>query len=313
MPTFKTVMQQPVVSRFRSFEVFETELQMEGITKPLTIALAGDTHLSSMDTRDDHNHRNYMWQRRLWFPFAPDILDEFTTLPTRKEIDFSVLLGDIMDFPSAANLEQVEGYLRRKEFGPYLYIQGNHDDHFPCDVETQETRNGYIAAIDALATDTTGKYPEITPEEAKILNGCFHAVDLGEVILAGGHNLTAAGKEAIARGLSALKNQPKPVILCVHDPLSAQTLAGPIKQAWGSNVTPKINTDPVEIEVYSEGSKVAAVFAGHIHFFHNDITDGGIPQIVVSSQEKKIRTGSEAEQDKFWSGLGIVKLVPLQK
>ena len=112
-------------------------------------------------------------------------------------------------------------------------------------------------------------------------------------------------------GLSALKKQPKPVILCVHDPLSAQTLVQPIKQAWGSNVTTKINTDPVEREVYSEGSKVAAVFAGHIHFFHNDITDGGIPQIVVSSQEKKIKTGTEAEKDAYWSGLGIVKILPL--
>lgn len=309
---YRSEMKSPRIYGYRAFEVYETELYVEGLHKPLTLALSGDVHMSNVDYRDGNDCKEYSWQRLVWFPLANAIFDEILHFPKDTGADFSVLLGDIVDFPSKKNFEELEK-MKDPAFGPYLYVSGNHDYWFPYEGKEDAVRS-YAAEIDAFAVDKTGKFPEITPEEAKDREGGFHAVDLGEIVVAGGNDITKKGKTALIKGLRALKKAGKPVLLCLHDPLYSATLAPDIRKAWGSPLQESLaGKDALTDEILSENSPVVGVLAGHVHFFHNDLLEGKIPQIVVSSQEKKLKTGTEAESRKFWSGMGVLKLLPLEK
>ncbi len=305
---FSSKLGRTEVTRNGNFEVYETTLYLSGVTKPLTLLLGADTHLTLTDYRDDLARKNFMWQRRMWFPFAQDILEDIVNFPAQNPVDFTVLLGDMIDFPSEKNLEVLREFLTRKPLGSYLYIMGNHDYNFP--EEGIEGTPESLTAIDALAVRLDGAERELTPKEYQ---GGFHAIDLGEVIIAGGNNVTKEGRTAILEGLNALQNAGKPVILCVHKTFYADTLTKDVAKAWGKDGTATLAGDEIGQALTKAGCPVAAVCAEDIHFFHTDVLENGMPQIVVSSQEKKIKTGTPAEKEKYWSGIGIVHLLPLEK
>ncbi len=295
------------VTRKGNFEVYQTTLYLSGITKPLTLLLGADTHMCLTDYRDDLVRKNFTWQRRMWFPFGQDILEDIVTFPAQNKVDFTVLLGDVIDFPSQKNLETLTELLSRKTLGDYLYIQGNHDYNFP-----EEDINGTkeaIGAVDHLAVRANA-YTELTPKEYQ---GGFHAVDLGEVIIAGGNNITKKGRAAMVKGIQDLYGTEKPVILCYHRPFDSEELVPSVIQAWKKNGLIPVEKDEVAIAATDENSPVAALLAGDVHFFHTHLVQGYLPQIVVSSQEKKIKTGTPAESDKYWAGIGIVHILPLEK
>lgn len=105
MKKFKSVLGETSVSSFRKFDVYKTNLYSEGIKKPLTFALSADIHLSLLDHRDSCERKDFVVQRRLWFPLSEDIFDEILTFPELNKVDYSILLGDVIDFPSDKNLE----------------------------------------------------------------------------------------------------------------------------------------------------------------------------------------------------------------
>lgn len=295
------------VTRKGNFEVYETTLYLSGITKPLTLLLGADTHMCLTDYRDDLARKNFTWQRRVWFPFGQDILEDIVTFPSQNKVDFTVFLGDVIDFPSQKNMETLTELLSRQTLGDYLYVEGNHDYNFP-----EEDINGTpeaLHAIDALAVRANG-YTELTPKEYQ---GGFHAVDLGEVIIAGGNNITKEGREAMIKGVTDLYGSEKPVILCFHRPIESEGIIPSVVQAWKRNGLIPFEKDEVASAATAENSPVAALFSGDVHFFHTNVVNGYLPQIVVSSQEKKIKTGTPAESDKYWSGIGIVHILPLEK
>ncbi|MBR2617386.1 MAG: metallophosphoesterase [Clostridia bacterium] len=295
------------VTRKGNFEAYETTLYLAGVTKPLTLLLGSDTHMCLTDYRDDLARKNFTWQRRVWFPFGQDILEDIVTFPSQNKVDFTVFLGDVIDFPSQKNMETLTELLSRQTLGDYLYIEGNHDYNFP-----EEDINGTpeaLRAIDALAVRANG-YTELTPKEYQ---GGFHAVDLGEVIIAGGNNITKEGREAMIKGVKDLYGSEKPVILCFHRPIESEGIIPSVMQAWKKNGLIPFEKDEVASAATAENSPVAALFSGDVHFFHTNVVNGCLPQIVVSSQEKKIKTGTPAESDKYWSGIGIVHILPLEK
>ena len=286
------------------FEIHETELYVEGITKPLTVFLFSDIHLAYTDRRDCDATRDLVVQRRLYFPCAPDIFEQIIVYTKEQKPDLSIFLGDIIDFPSDKNLEILKG-LDEPGFGPYLYHLGNHDDNFPWESATPEQTTAYRERIDVFSRDKCGIYKDVTPEACKQDKAGFHAVDLGELIIAGGDNVSSEGIASIKKGLHILEACGKPVILCAHLPFHSETLDPLVIQVWLSATRLK------EIEpMLSENNNLVSVFAGDVHFFDNNMASGVLPQIISTSTENKFKEEPAGAGPSYWSGIGIVRILP---
>ena len=105
-------------------------MPVAGIRKPVNFFVIGDTHFGFHDSRDDAYADNY--KRMAQWPSPKDALAKALTRAKKAHADAVMLVGDIISFPSLANLDHLRAELDR--FGlPWLYVAGNHDWHFEGD------------------------------------------------------------------------------------------------------------------------------------------------------------------------------------
>ncbi len=100
-----------------------------GIQKTVKILACGDCHIGLADSRDDAYAENY---RRMKSYTSQANLDAFRASVEKantENFDLFVMAGDILSFPSMANVDAVSEILRECKV-PYLYTAGNHDWHF---------------------------------------------------------------------------------------------------------------------------------------------------------------------------------------
>jgi hypothetical protein len=91
----------------------------------------------------------------------------------------------------------------------------------------------------------------------------------------------------------SLYEKNKPIILLLHVPFHADTLAPDVMKTWGGrNITMgpgALGSDwGSVIRLYNavcvaEDTPVVAVFTGHVHFNHEDVFPNGVPQYVTST------------------------------
>lgn len=285
------------VTEREELEIHEIELAIDGVTRPLTVHLYSDIHLAYTDGRDGPMRREQVIQRRIYFPTAPDVLEMASRFNKNNPPDATVFLGDIIDFSSELNLEVMEKRLP-EEFSPYLYVLGNHDtDTESGDVEYSRRRISAFQVCGLL---------DITPDCLRRQGGHFKAVDLGEIIMACADIYSEQGVEDMHRGLDILRKDGRPVIFCIHGPMHTQELLPRANAVWGGHV--KL---PLFDELNDESYNIAAVFAGHVHFFDLSYIGGRIPQIVVTSTENKY-TKNPAPVPHFYAGGAVVKIIPIK-
>ena len=125
----------PVVREEKSFSHDGRVLRMpwSGLTEPARLCVIGDTHLSLCDARDaDHEIHCFRMGGRSDPKKKAEIQRHFTRTLARAgegQVDLIVLVGDIVSFPSLANVEFVRSSLDACGV-PWIYVAGNHDWHF---------------------------------------------------------------------------------------------------------------------------------------------------------------------------------------
>ena len=101
-----------------------------GLKQPVNFRVVGDTHFNFHDGRDDAHADNY--KRMARNPTPGDVLAKAMNRAREAQADIVLLVGDIISFPTLANIDHLRAELDRCGL-PWLYVAGNHDWHFEGD------------------------------------------------------------------------------------------------------------------------------------------------------------------------------------
>ena len=203
------------------------------------------------------------------FPLLFDYADEIGA-------DGLFLTGDLIDFPSEKNLALLYENVSRIK-GKSIFCLGNHDWNYSDDYMTGNS----VAVNRPLFNDLTGGDPYFSYAEYE-----------GFIVAAIDNSSDAVTQETVDKFL-ALYEKNKPIILLLHVPFHVDTLAPDVMKVWGGrNITMgpgAMGSDWGSVQqLYNavcidEDTPVVAVFAGHVHFNHEDVFPNGIPQYITST------------------------------
>ena len=191
--------------------------------------------------------------------------------------DLILMTGDIIDFPSEANLTLLKSCVDSCKV-PVLYITGNHDWSYADDYHTENAAETYLTRVDAIsgASDHAAIY-----EDETVL---VCAVDSG---------LDRIREETLEAYLTAARRAKatgKALILALHVPVHAETLVEDTVRVWRQELTIGEGAfgadDPATMAFYNAVAvepdlSPDAVIAGHVHFDHEDVFPNGTPQYIT--------------------------------
>ena len=128
----------------------ELLLPWEGLKERVRVWVAGDTHFGMYDGRDAQyadNYRRMGWKAEGYAEKVRAHKAAFERMledAKREKIDLLLLAGDIVSFPTLANVEYVAGALAASGID-WMYVAGNHDWHFEGDTGSDlEQRDRWI-------------------------------------------------------------------------------------------------------------------------------------------------------------------------
>ena len=190
--------------------------------------------------------------------------------------DGMFLTGDLIDFPSEKNIALLYENVSRFN-GKSIFCLGNHDWNYSDDYMTGNA----VTTNRPLFNDLTNGDPYFSYAEYD-----------GFIVAAIDNSSDVVTQETVDK-FFALYEKNKPIILLLHVPLHADTLAPDVKKVWGGrNITMgpgAMGSDWGSVQqlynavCVAEDTPVVAVFAGHVHFNHEDVFPNGVPQYITST------------------------------
>jgi DNA repair exonuclease SbcCD nuclease subunit len=191
--------------------------------------------------------------------------------------DLILMTGDIIDFPSEANLTLLKSCVDSCKV-PVLYITGNHDWSYADDYHTENAAKTYLTRVDAIsgASDHAAIY-----EDETVL---VCAVDSGL------DRIRPETLEAYLTAARRAKATGKALLLALHVPVHAETLVEDTVRVWRQELTIGEGAfgkdDPSTMAFYNAVAvepdlSPDAVIAGHVHFDHEDVFPNGTPQYIT--------------------------------
>ena len=240
-----------------------------------------DAHLLHMDENETPERAAYA-QPRIDRVFCQDgitsaerfgmLLDYIKEKSAQEELDGVIFTGDILDFPSEANLRFFRESLESLKI-PYVYTLGNHDWSYFDDYHTPKSK---ILNRPRFAEFTGG-------------NTYIHKKHIGEICVIALDNTLDGYEDGVFEAFEEAIRGEENVLVVQHIPFYAETLHDDTVKVWRRDLCIggegfKINGNWKKIYdlIVSDASPVMAVITGHLHFWHEDLLDGGIPQYVTS-------------------------------
>lgn len=262
----------------------EATVVIPGLTEEFKFLHITDTHVSAFSDADIQSwttsRHDYHIARRN--AFAADGLyaeERFSLLfDYADEIgaDGMFLTGDLIDFPSEKNLALLYENATRTKAKP-IFCLGNHDWTYADDYMSANAVQTYIPRFAEL----TGGDPYF----------CYVEYD-GFIVAAIDNSTDVVTQQTVDKFL-ALYEKNKPVILLLHVPFHVDTLEPDVRKAWGNrNIAMGpggVGSDWGSVQqlynavCVAEDTPVVAVFAGHVHFNHEDTFPNGVKQYITST------------------------------
>lgn len=256
----------------RKMQVTEESIEMSGVSGEYDILFLTDAHVVIEDGRDSGQVKQRRQARCREFCNAEGVpaaeqFENWINYANEQDVDAVFFGGDIIDYPTAGNLEFLRTQLERLEM-PYLYTLGNHDWTFPWEYMTEEGEKTYLPLLEPYMSGDTVLHTWETEDLLVI------AVDDSSGQING---------EALEEYRELLETD-KPVILLVHVPFMTQSVLSKAKETWSSSVVlgggsyggiyPDEDSGEF-IELTTAGdSPVELVLAGHVHFYDKDYIVG---------------------------------------
>lgn len=269
-----------------SIRIQEEFLQIEGIRRDYDILLIADTHISLCDERDAKLMEKAQ-ARRLAFEqesgkSAVRTFHSLITESVKSGMDVTVFAGDITDSAMQASIDFVQDEIGRLDM-PYLYVTGNHDFEYGSEYFSKKAYSQYFPRLYNLTK---------TKEQYSIM-------EFDDLVIAGLNDKNNQFDKDAAKALMPYLKGTKPVILVTHVPLQPEQENSRLEQqadeVWGLSKNgrcrvllgetacrPNKTTQKVLDAVFAQNSPVAAVFAGHIHFYNRSLLNGGVSEQVVT-------------------------------
>lgn len=275
--------QQGVIPPLR---MLHTYIRVAGLARPLRIVQVTDSHLSEADERASVQVQELAKHRTAAFGGEASTMTTTGRLAAQiAEInacgaDAAVFTGDIIDFPSAANLERMSALYEALEV-PYLYTLGNHDWNYPFLGEDDEHRQQAYPAFGAWASDVPGC--EILQLDGVALIALDNST----------YQISAEQAAKVAQAAAA-----GPCLLFMHIPLAVESLLPDVERVWQAPIVTGVPmerlVDYPQHPLLPPDAHTAAFSAwaqhttdligigcGHVHFDHEDRMASGRSQYVT--------------------------------
>ncbi len=257
------------------------EVKIKGLKRNYTFFHLTDLHMGEF-TPDEaaempQERRAYAQHRYEFFARegqgAAALWKDYMTRAKAERADLLLLTGDIIDFPSEANVNALKDGIRNSGI-PTLYVVGNHDWSFADDYHTPNA----TALHHPKFADLCNGDPYVSWMEYEDLIIC--AVD---------DSRDRVSKETVDKFM-ALCALGKPIILIMHVPLYVASMEADCLTSWRNLLMmggKAFNGDDPHVKRFYEAvaidpnTPVKAVITGHLHFHHEDLLPNGVPQIVT--------------------------------
>ncbi len=264
--------------------VSDETVEVEGIDEPFEIFFLADSHISLCDDRDEElalkaNGRSILFKEdgiEAW-----DRFDALIDAANAGDSDLVILGGDIIDSAMYASVDHVKEKLATLN-KPYVYLMGNHDFEYGTEYFSDKAYETYLPRLDEMRDGTDYQIREY--EDIII----FTADESNNRITP---EVLTAFKETVQKD--------KPVILALHVPIEpvtgSESLIEESREFFGMQddvipvffgehgCTPDNTTREFIDMVLSDESPVALVLAGHIHFYHKEMLNERILQIITGA------------------------------
>ncbi len=261
----------------------EITADIDGMNGNFNIFFMADSHISKCDDRDKSLMMKAAQRSLMFKKNGINSWDRFDMLIGKirnSDIDLVVMGGDIVDSAMYASIDHVRNRIATLDI-PYIYYMGNHDFEYGSEYFTPLSYSKYLPRLE----DMHGKSSYQVREYDDF------------IIFAADDNNSQVNKEI----LDAFKNEitkGKPVILALHVPIEPVTgdkaLIEKCDEVYGENSVKKhqlimgphgcvpnhITQEFIDL-VLSDESPVIMVLAGHLHFYHKDMLNEKIVQIVT--------------------------------
>ena len=273
-------------------DIIHTKIEI-GLSSPIRILHASDTHLTHADARDGQRKVELANHRLRGFPEADKKLAELGRLS--HELGLPIMhTGDLIDFVSLANLEAAKAFTDSHDV---FMAAGNHE--FSLYVgeawEDADYRNQSLAAVQACFKNDIRMSSRIIRNGDAAVN--FVALDNGYYYFEPGQ--LAFLKEQVALGA--------PVVLMVHTPLYERKLYDDARAYTGTcaylagvpdeliaDYEPyryrqqKTDATTAEfLEYAASETAIKCILAGHLHVDY-DSTFAGRPQLISGGSVARV-------------------------
>lgn len=258
----------------------ERKIHIPQLEQDYEIWFLADSHIIVEDGNEDDQTKVYASERKPVFEhetgYSSDVIfSQFIDMANEEMPDLILFGGDIIDFPSEANVAFLKSELERLEV-PYMMTYGNHDWTFPWEYMTEEGKTKYRPM---LADYMTGNCQELKDLIVVTIDNSSNQVE----------------PESLA-ALEQAYTLDKPIILLQHVPLSTEELIAKAKENWANPVTLGMQVHggiaPNDVSkklwdmTHEDDSLIKAVLAGHVHFAYEEALSESTVEIITDAAFK---------------------------
>lgn len=270
-----------------SIRIQKEQVTIPGIRHDYDFFLIADTHISLCDDRDSELMEKAQTRREAFEresgKIAVRTFHNLITESVRNHADLTIFAGDITDSGMYASIDFVRKEIDRLNM-PYLYVTGNHDFEYGEEYFSKRAYREYFPRLLQL----TGTAEQYVIQE------------YDDLVVAGINDKNNQFEKKAVQALLPYVKGTKPVILVMHVPLQPQYEDSALEQqaddVWGLSAKgtcrvllgetacrPNKTTQKLLDAVFAQDSPVAAVFAGHIHFYNRSMLNETSAQLVTGA------------------------------
>lgn len=277
----------------------EKSITIGGLQQEYEVWFMSDLHMTLVNEDESEEIVQYANERTPGFEnevnvSSDEILSAFIMKANEEQPDLILFGGDILDFPSEANLAFLQEKLDSLTV-PYVFTMGNHDWTFPWEYMTPEGIEKYRPLFDGYMYGNFSGESSLTVQTATG-NSYAGLIELSDmVILAIDNSSNQVAGEALEL-VEMAYGMDKPIVLLQHVPYSTENLIAEAKKSWGNPVTlgmqvhggiaPNEASTDLWYKTHDEESPMKAVLAGHIHFPYEEELSDTTMQLVADAAFK---------------------------
>ena len=283
----------------------EKNVEIAGIGQEYEIWFLADSHIIMQDGSETAEVTEYAAQRMPGFAneigvSSDMVFSHFIDEANEKKPDMILFGGDIIDFPSEANVSFLTAELDRLEI-PYMFAMGNHDWTFPWEYMTEEGAAKYRPMLeDYMYGNFLNEASNSKTANENVLtllgNSYLTMAEFPDLVILSIDDSSNQVAEKALVGINEAYATGKPIILIQHVPFSTENLIAEAKKSWGNPVTlgmqvhggiaPNGASAELWEKTHDDESLIKVVLAGHVHFPYEEKLSEATLQIVTDAAFK---------------------------